>query len=105
VSSLAVPAHCLTATPNPLQEGITTKPIKTPYALTAGTAFVTFDNVRVPVENTLGPEGGGIFVTVSNFNCERWVMVCASARAQRMIVEECPKWDPQRKTFGKPQIS
>jgi alkylation response protein AidB-like acyl-CoA dehydrogenase len=29
---------------------------------TAGTAFITFDNVKVPVGNTLGPEGGGIFV-------------------------------------------
>lgn len=29
---------------------------------TAGTAFVTFDNVKVPVENTLGRDGEGIFV-------------------------------------------
>jgi alkylation response protein AidB-like acyl-CoA dehydrogenase len=71
----------------PRQEGVTTKFIKTSYSPAAGTAFVTFDNVRVPVENTLGPEGGGIFVILSNFNHERWVMVCASARAQRMIVD------------------
>lgn len=32
------------------------------YSASAGTAYVTFDNVRVPVENTLGEEGGGIFV-------------------------------------------
>lgn len=43
-------------------EGVSTKPIKTSYSATAGTAFVAFDNVRVPVENTLGEEGGGIFV-------------------------------------------
>jgi hypothetical protein len=78
---------------------------------TAGTAFVTFDNVKVPVENTLGPEGGGIFVMLrsrsflfpinfthppypcySNFNHERWVMVCSSSRSQRLIVEECLKY-------------
>ncbi|KAH9994801.1 acyl-CoA dehydrogenase/oxidase [Russula vinacea] len=58
----------------------------------AGTAYITFDNVKVPVENTLGPEGGGIFVMLSNFNHERWVMVTSSARAQRGIVEECLKW-------------
>src|ERR1700730_15737907 len=79
--------------------------IKTSYSPTAGTAFVTFDNVRVPVENTLGPEGGGIFVILSNFNHERWVMICASARAQRMILEECLKWVSQRKAFGKPLSS
>ena len=44
------------------QEGVSTKPIKTAYSSAAGTAFITFDNVRVPVENTLGEEGGGIFV-------------------------------------------
>lgn len=46
----------------PRSEGLSTKPIKTSYSSTAGTAYITFDNVRVPVENTLGPEGGGIFV-------------------------------------------
>ena len=42
--------------------GVETKQMKTSYSTTAGTAYITFDNVRVPVENTLGPEGGGIFV-------------------------------------------
>ncbi|KAJ2964167.1 hypothetical protein NUW54_g14255 [Trametes sanguinea] len=63
-------------------EGVTTKPIKTSYGPSAGTAFVTFDHVKVPVENTLGEEGGGIFVMLSNFNHERWVN--------------------QRKAFGRP---
>lgn len=57
--------------------------------------------MKVPVENTLGPEGGGIFVILSNFNHERWVMCCSSARTQRVIVEECLKWTSQRKAFGK----
>jgi len=69
---------------------------------TAGTAFITFDNVKVPVENTLGPEGRGIFVMLSNFNHERWVLVCSVARTQRAVVEECLKWVTQRKVFGKP---
>jgi hypothetical protein len=100
-------------------DGVETKPIKTSYvnftsalelnsstyesqSPTAGTAFITFDNVKVPIENTLGPEGGGIFVMLSNFNHERWVMICSSARSQRFIVEECLKWTTQRKVFGKP---
>ncbi|KAI0734195.1 peroxisomal acyl-CoA-dehydrogenase [Fomitopsis betulina] len=83
-------------------EGVETKPIKTSYSPTAGTAYVIFDNVKVPVENTLGEEGGGIFVMLSNFNHERWVMCCTSARGQRAIVEECLKWTTQRKAFGKP---
>ena len=49
----------------PRTEGVETKPIKTSYSASAGTAYVTFDNVKVPVGNTLGPEGGGIFVILS----------------------------------------
>ena len=86
--------------------GVETKPIKTSYSATAGTAYITFDNVRVPIGNTLGEEGGGIFVILrysflvnpasvgtelkgmlSNFNHERWVMCCSSARSQRSISE------------------
>ncbi|KAJ6513311.1 peroxisomal acyl-CoA-dehydrogenase [Mycena sanguinolenta] len=83
-------------------EGVETKPIKTSYSSSAGTAYITFDNARAPIGNTLGEEGGGIFVMLSNFNHERWVMCCSSARAQRGIVEECLKWTAQRKAFGKP---
>ncbi|KAH9902799.1 acyl-CoA dehydrogenase [Cubamyces lactineus] len=83
-------------------EGVSTKPIKTSYSPSAGTAYVTFDHVKVPVENTLGEEGGGIFVMLSNFNHERWVMCCINVRAQRLVVEECMKWVNQRKAFGRP---
>jgi len=83
-------------------EGVETKAIKTSYSAAAGTAYITYDNVKVPIGNVLGPEGGGIFVMLSNFNHERWVMCCASARSQRLIVEECLKWTAQRKAFGKP---
>ncbi|XP_006459340.1 hypothetical protein AGABI2DRAFT_201485 [Agaricus bisporus var. bisporus H97] len=83
-------------------DGVETKAIKTSYSPTAGTAYVTFDNVKVPVENTLGKEGQGIFIMLSNFNHERWVMACASVRSQRRIVEDCLKWTNQRKVFGKP---
>jgi alkylation response protein AidB-like acyl-CoA dehydrogenase len=43
-------------------EGVETSSIKTSYSPAAGTAYVTFDDVKVPVGNTLGPDGGGIFV-------------------------------------------
>ncbi|KAF8575233.1 acyl-CoA dehydrogenase NM domain-like protein [Ramaria rubella] len=83
-------------------EGVETKSIKTSYSPTAGTAYITFDNVKVPVENLLGTDGGGIFVMLSNFNHERWVICCANIRSQRSIVEECMTWANQRHVFGKP---
>ncbi|KZV96657.1 acyl-CoA dehydrogenase NM domain-like protein [Exidia glandulosa HHB12029] len=86
-------------------EGVETKQIKTSYSTTAGTAYITFDNVKVPVENTLGPENDGLRVILSNFNHERWVMCCASARSQRLVIEECLTWANQRQVFGKPLIA
>ncbi|CDH52513.1 acyl-dehydrogenase [Lichtheimia corymbifera JMRC:FSU:9682] len=82
-------------------EGLETKPIKTSYASTAGTAYVTFDNVKVPVENMLGKEGRGMYYVLSNFNHERWSMIVGACMAGRLAVEECFKWAMQRKVFGK----
>ncbi|KAF8894305.1 peroxisomal acyl-CoA-dehydrogenase [Mucidula mucida] len=83
-------------------EGVETKAIKTAYSPTAGTAYVTFDKVRVPVSNTLGKAGMGMSVILTNFNHERWMIVASSLAAQRLVVEECLKWAHQRKVFGKP---
>ena len=41
-------------------EGVSTKRIKTSYSPTAGTAYITFENVKVPVGNILGQENKGI---------------------------------------------
>ncbi|EHK98313.1 putative Isovaleryl-CoA dehydrogenase, mitochondrial [Glarea lozoyensis 74030] len=59
------------------QEGLETSAIKTSYSPAAGTAYVTFDNVKVPVENLLGKENKGLQVILSNFNHERWMMAGA----------------------------
>jgi len=85
--------------------GVSTKIIKTAYSSVAGTAFVVFDKVRVPVANTLGKVGNGMQVILSNFNHERWMVVATSISAQRLIVEECLKWSTQRIVFGKPLTS
>lgn len=85
-------------------EGVDTKPISTSYSPTAGTAYVTFEDVKVPVENLLGKEGKGVYVILSNFNHERLVMAAGSCRSSRFIVEECFKWAHLRKVFGKQLI-
>lgn len=82
-------------------EGVETKAIKTSYSPAAGTAYVTYDNVKVPVENLLGEENKGIHVILSNFNHERWTMVCGTVRMCRTVVEETMKWANQRLVFGK----
>jgi len=82
-------------------EGVETKLIKTSYSTAAGTTYITFDNVKVPVENLLGEENRGIYVILSNFNHERWTMAAATIRYMRLVVEECLKWAHQRIVFRK----
>lgn len=47
-------------------EGVETNLIKTSYSTAAGTAFVEFNNVKVPVENLLGVEHNG-FIVISEW--------------------------------------
>jgi len=86
----------------PRGENLETKAIKTTYSPTAGTAFITFDKVRVPISNTLGKVGKGMQVILSNFNHERWMIASCALGMQRLVVEECLKWSNQRVAFGKP---
>ncbi|KAH7888150.1 acyl-CoA dehydrogenase/oxidase [Phlebopus sp. FC_14] len=87
----------------PRSEQVSTKPVKTSYSATAGTAFVTFSRARVPISShTLGRVGQGLQVILSNFNHERWMVAATSLGAQRVIVEECLKWTNQRIAFKKP---
>ncbi|KAJ3060261.1 hypothetical protein HDU99_005997 [Rhizoclosmatium hyalinum] len=84
--------------------GVSTDVIKTSGSTTSGTSYVTFENVKVPVENLIGKEGQGFPVIMSNFNHERWIMVVGGCSTARQIIEECFKWAMQRKVFGKPLI-
>lgn len=85
-------------------DGLETKPIKTSYSASAGTAYVTYDDVKVPVGNLLGKENQGFRCIMHNFNHERWYIVAGANRASRLVVEECLKWAHQREVFGKPLI-
>ena len=85
----------------PRQEGVETTFIKTSYSATAGTAFVQYDNVKVPVDHLMGEEDKGFQVIMSNFNHERFGMTCGTIRKCRTVVEECLKWSNQRVIFGK----
>ena len=82
-------------------EGVETKLMKTTYGSSAGTAYVIFENVKVPVENILGEENGGFQCIMANFNHERWFIVCLMSATSRIVIEECFKWSMQRKVFGK----
>ncbi|KAF8325547.1 acyl-CoA dehydrogenase [Cantharellus anzutake] len=88
----------------PRTEEVTTKLIKTAYSSAAGTAHVFFDGVKVPVENVLGLENGGLVVILANFNHERWMMTAITVKIMRIVVEETFQWAHQRIVFGKPLL-
>ncbi|KAL4936437.1 hypothetical protein BDV06DRAFT_93283 [Aspergillus oleicola] len=85
----------------PRSSAVSTSQIKTSYSTTAATAYVEFDNVKVPADHLLGEEDNGFKVIMSNFNHERFMMVCAVVRMSMTVVEECMKWCNQRIVFGK----
>eukprot|EP00755_Sulcionema_specki_P005679 Sspe_Gene.33432::Locus_16323_Transcript_1_1_Confidence_1.000_Length_1750::g.33432::m.33432 len=89
----------------PRTEGVVTKPIPTSYSPSAGTAYVMFTDVKVPVENIIGKENKGFMCIMANFNHERWGMVAAVAERCRVVIDECFKWATQRKVFGKTLIT
>jgi alkylation response protein AidB-like acyl-CoA dehydrogenase/predicted heme/steroid binding protein len=89
----------------PRCEGVETKIIKTAYSSSAGTAYITFENVKVPVENLMGKEGGGFKMIMANFNHERWVIAVSVIATARVAIEECFKWATQRKVFGQPLMA
>merc|ERR1712217_120205 len=83
---------------------VQTKQLKTSYTSAAGTAYVIFEDTRVPVGNLLGKENQGFKLVMANFNHERWAMACGGNRLSRLVVEECFKWSMQRTVFGKKLI-
>lgn len=81
-------------------DGVSTRHIATQGMNASGTALVTFDDVKVPVENLLGEENKGFQIIMRNFNHERLGCITQANRFSRVCYEEAIKWAFQRETFG-----
>ncbi|NLJ55051.1 MAG: acyl-CoA dehydrogenase [Intrasporangiaceae bacterium] len=69
------------------------------------TAELSFTDVRVPVENLVGPENVGFLLIGSAFLSERVaIAVQAYSQAQRCL-DLATVWCRERRTFGKPLIA
>merc|ERR1719247_2975360 len=82
-------------------EGVETKQMKCMGVWPSGTSYVTFDDVKVPVENIVGKENKAFQIIMSNFNHERWQIVSQANRLARVCIEESWNYALKRKTFGK----
>lgn len=70
----------------------------------SGTGYITFDNVKVPVENLIGKEGNGFQYIMFNFNMERLGIIYQALRFSRICYEDAFAHAYRRSTFGKKLI-
>jgi acyl-CoA dehydrogenase len=68
------------------------------------TAAIHFEDVKVPIENLIGPENGGFIGIMRNFNSERLGMAMGCCAFARVALREAAEWAQQRETFGKPLV-
>lgn len=84
--------------------GVTTRKMDCQGVWASGTTYITFEDVKVPVENLIGKENQGFKVIMTNFNHERIGIIIQCTRFARVCYEESIKYAHKRKTFGKPLI-
>lgn len=107
--------------------GVSTRKMDCQGVWSSGTTYITFEDVKVPVENLIGKENQGfkgifsslppplpishiIFsgltqtVIMTNFNHERIGIIIQCLRFSRVCYEECVKYAHKRRTFGQKLI-
>lgn len=81
--------------------GVSTRKMDCQGVWSSGTTYITFEDVKVPVENLIGKENQGFRVIMTNFNHERIGIIIQCIRFARVCYEESMKYAHKRKTFGK----
>ncbi|KAI8087737.1 acyl-CoA dehydrogenase/oxidase [Gilbertella persicaria] len=66
----------------------------------SGTAYITFEDVKVPKTHLIGQLNQGFKYIMHNFNHERLGIVMQANRLSRVCIEEALKYALKRKTFG-----
>ncbi|HID34168.1 MAG TPA: acyl-CoA dehydrogenase [Anaerolineae bacterium] len=66
---------------------------------------VFFEDVEVPVENRLGPEGAGFLIAMKVFDSSRPAVSAAAVGVARRAFEEASEYAKTRMAFGKPIIA
>jgi acyl-CoA dehydrogenase len=68
------------------------------------TAELSFDGVRVPIENRIGDEGSGFLALMRNFQHERLALAFYGHSTAAIVLEDAIEWAKQRNAFGRPII-
>lgn len=88
----------------PRSEGLRTRPVSVIAGPLSATTFVTFEDVKVPVEYLIGSEGAGFMQTMTNFNHERLWIAFQALRGCRVAIQDAFQWALKREAFGKTLI-
>lgn len=85
--------------------GVSTRRMDCQGVWSSGTTYITFEDVKVPVENLIGKENQGFKVIMTNFNHERIGIIIQCIRFSRVCYEESIKYANKRRTFGQKLIN
>ncbi|KAH7018303.1 acyl-CoA dehydrogenase [Microdochium trichocladiopsis] len=85
--------------------GVSTRRMDCQGVWSSGTTYITFEDVKVPVENVIGKVNQGFKVIMTNFNHERIGIIIQSLRFSRVCYEESVKYANKRQTFGQKLIN
>jgi acyl-CoA dehydrogenase len=66
------------------------------------TAELSFTDVEVPAANLLGPENGGFYLIMANFQWERLLMALGAVGAMTRLLEVTVAYSLERRAFGRP---
>ncbi len=85
------------------QPGISRGDIHGKLGVRAGsTGWVSFQDVRVPVENRVGEEGEGFKITMSAFDNGRYTVAAGATGLIRASLEASVRYAEERRSFGVP---
>jgi acyl-CoA dehydrogenase len=65
------------------------------------TAELSFTDVEVPAANLLGPENGGFYLIMANFQWERLLMALGAVGAMTRLLEVTVAYSLERQAFGR----
>ena len=83
-------------------EGVSTRKLKKLGWHSSDTAEISFDNVKVPVENLVGEEGRGFYYLMNGLQLERICGLPAGITAMESALEKSLQYMSERQAFGKP---
>jgi acyl-CoA dehydrogenase len=66
------------------------------------TAELAFDDVFVPDDHRIGPEGSGFLALMNNFENERLLLAVNGVALARLALEDALAWAKERQAFGRP---